>query len=87
MNFSEIGCSHLECAHLHVRSVCLSLFSMSGLMNSEDTKKRKCMDGYCVFAVDRERDFYSCISQYQKLACFDSTDIKLIGNIWLISLS
>lgn len=55
-------------------------------MNSEDTEKKKCMDCYCVFSVDHEIDFSSCISQYQKLASFDYTNTNLIGNIWLISL-
>lgn len=88
MNFSGTGCSHLECAHLHIRSVWLSVFSTSGLMNSKDPKDIKCMDGSCVFSVDQEIDFFfpSCISQHQKLASFDYTNAHVIGNTWLMSV-
>lgn len=92
MNFSRIGCSHLECADLHIRSLWLSVFSASGLMHSEDTKEIKCVDSSCVFSVDHEIDFFfffffsSCISQYQKLASFDYTNAHVIGNTWLVSV-
>lgn len=86
MNFSGIGCSHLECAHLHIRSVWLSVYSSSDLMNSKDTKEIKCMDGSYVFSVDHEIDFFFLYITAPKLASFGYTSAHVIGFTRLMSV-